>query len=92
MHHPTDRVAHTTAFVTPAVEHWLEREITPWIRYWDANVVPTNLKLEDLTTTKLLLTSVRVMLICRDAELGGRRRASFICYPSLVPRKSQTRG
>ena len=27
MHHPTDRIAHTTAFVTPVVEHWLERQI-----------------------------------------------------------------
>ena len=27
MHHPTDRIAHTTAFVTPVVQHWLEREI-----------------------------------------------------------------
>ena len=22
MHHPTDRITHTTAFVTPVVEHW----------------------------------------------------------------------
>ena len=27
MHHPTDRIKHTTAFVTPVVEHCLEREI-----------------------------------------------------------------
>ena len=27
MHHPTDRITHATAFVTPVVEHWLEREI-----------------------------------------------------------------
>ena len=27
MHHTTDRITHTTAFVTPVVEHWLEREI-----------------------------------------------------------------
>ena len=27
MHHPIDRIAHTTAFVTPVVEHWLEREL-----------------------------------------------------------------
>ena len=27
MHHPTDKIAHTTAFVTPVVEHWLKREI-----------------------------------------------------------------
>ena len=25
MHHPTDRIKHSTAFVTPVVEHWLER-------------------------------------------------------------------
>ena len=31
MHHPTDRSAHTTAFVTPVVEHWLEREIAQWV-------------------------------------------------------------
>ena len=24
MHHPTERIAYTTAFVTPVVEHWLE--------------------------------------------------------------------
>ena len=24
---PTDRITHTTAFVTPVMEHWLEREI-----------------------------------------------------------------
>ena len=27
MHHPTDRIAHTTAFVTPVLDHWPEREI-----------------------------------------------------------------
>ena len=28
---PTDRITHTTAFVTPVVEHWLEREIVQWV-------------------------------------------------------------
>ena len=27
----TDRKTHTTAFVTPVVEHWLEREIAQWV-------------------------------------------------------------
>ena len=27
MHNPIDSIAHTTAFVTPVVEHWLEQEI-----------------------------------------------------------------
>ena len=26
-----DRIAHTTAFVTPVVEHWLERELAQWV-------------------------------------------------------------
>ena len=34
MHHPTDRITHTTAFVTPVVEHWLEREIAQWLRLY----------------------------------------------------------
>ena len=25
MHHPTDRIAHATAFVTPVVEHWSQK-------------------------------------------------------------------
>ena len=31
MRHTTDRITHTTAFVTPVVEHWLEREIAQWV-------------------------------------------------------------
>ena len=33
MHHPTDRITHTTAFVTTVVEHWLEREIAQWVHH-----------------------------------------------------------
>ena len=33
MLHPTDRIAHTTVFITPVVEHWLEREITQWVHH-----------------------------------------------------------
>ena len=33
MHHPTNRISHTTAFVTPVVEHWLEREIAQWVHH-----------------------------------------------------------
>ena len=33
MHHTTDRITHTTAFVTPVVEHWLEREIAQWVHH-----------------------------------------------------------
>ena len=29
----SDRITHTTAFVTPVVEHWLERETAQWLWY-----------------------------------------------------------
>ena len=44
MHHPTDRITHTTAFVTPVVEHWLEREIAQWVSYKQAKAkTPLNI-------------------------------------------------
>ena len=33
MYHPTDRITFTTVFVTPVVEHWLEREIAQWVHH-----------------------------------------------------------
>ena len=33
MHHPTNRITHTLAFVRPVVEHWLVREITQWFHH-----------------------------------------------------------
>ena len=35
MHHPTERIAHTTAFVKPVVEHWLKRETVNEIHHED---------------------------------------------------------
>ena len=36
MQNPTDRIAHTTAFITPVVEHWLEREIAQWVIFFQS--------------------------------------------------------
>ena len=33
MHHPTDRIIHTTAFVTPVLEHLLVRKIAQWVHH-----------------------------------------------------------
>ena len=38
MHHPTDRITHTTAFVTPVVEHWLEQEIAQWVHPHEGSI------------------------------------------------------
>ena len=33
MHHPIDRITHTTAFDTPVVDHRLECEIAQWVHH-----------------------------------------------------------
>ena len=33
MYHPTDRIAHTMAFVTPVVKYWLEQELAQWVNH-----------------------------------------------------------
>ena len=33
VHLPTDRIAHTTAFIKPVVEDWLEGEIAQWVHH-----------------------------------------------------------
>ena len=33
MYHPTDRITHTTVFVRPVVENWMEREIAQWVHH-----------------------------------------------------------
>ena len=38
MHHPTDRIAHTTACVTRVVDHWLEREIAQWVQPHEGSI------------------------------------------------------
>ena len=43
MHHPTDRIAHTTAFVTPVVEHWQEREKVRWVQPMKDQVAESSL-------------------------------------------------
>ena len=61
MHHPTDRIVHTKAFVIPVVEHWLKQEIAQWVHHeglirrpiasW-ANALTTELHLAPLHRLK----------------------------------------
>ena len=49
MHHPTDRITHTTAFVTPVVEDWLEREVAQWVHSWCDGSSDRSFTVEPLT-------------------------------------------
>ena len=58
-----DRIAHTTAFVTAVVEHWLEREIAQWVH-------PMKDRSDDpshhgaTSRSYFLVTSVWIMNMC----------------------------
>ena len=50
MHHPTDKRTHTTAFVTPVVEHWLDGEIAQWVHHEGSMRRPIEPRANALTT------------------------------------------
>ena len=66
MHHPIDRIAHTTAFVTPVVEHWLEREIAQWVHPMkDRSDDPSHHERTLLPRRSLAVQRDQVSVICR---------------------------
>ena len=70
MHHPTYRITHTTAFVVPVVEHWLEWEIVK-CGIWKVNIC------------YLLDSSSKRSKICALNPWGGGKL--FTCpYPLKV--------
>ena len=65
MHHPTDRIAHTTAFVTPVVEHWLEREIAP-VSVKSASMTTRQTKTDvKFASVKVSLSIMYVSNVCK---------------------------
>ena len=65
MHHPTDRIAHTTAFVTPVVEHWLEQEIAQWVHPTkDRSDDPSHHERTLLPRSYISLPSSRITRFC----------------------------
>ena len=75
MHHPTDSIAHTTAFVTPVVEHWLEREIAQWVH-------PMKDRSDDHERT-LLPRSYISLLILYEGWMHTKNHCCYgLCYSS----------
>ena len=52
-----DRKAHTTAFVTPVMEHWPEREIAEWVHHEGSIRQPIAPRANALTTELRLAPS-----------------------------------
>ena len=59
IHDPTDRITHTTTFVTPVVEHWLEREIAQWVHHEGSIPWPIAPWVNALTTELHLLSQIK---------------------------------
>ena len=80
MHHPTDRITHTTAFVTPAVEHWLEREI---LLYCFSQIARWPHGLHCLYTSRVLLyapsqdSTYHALCYTSRGALAGMRNSSM---------------
>ena len=70
MHHPTDRITHTTAFVTPVVEHWLEREIAQWVHLMkDRSNDPSHHE-RTLLPAKQRITPTGIVITERQFQVG----------------------
>ena len=67
MHHPTDRIIHTTAFVTPVVGHWLEREI--------GAIIKALIKIKDSVASKYIIFTDSLLCLHMKLEnpLNDRR-------------------
>ena len=59
MHHPIDRMTHNTAFATPVVEHWFERDIAQWVHHEGSIGRPIAPLANDLTTELEAYISLR---------------------------------
>ena len=71
MHHLTERVAPIMVFVTPVVEHWLEREIALWVHH-EGSIRRPIAQNNWVTDICALITIVSV------AVLGSKRTVQFI--------------
>ena len=76
MHNPTDRIAHTMAFVSPVVEHWLEQERSQWVKSW--GIDPTTHRTISIRSTTELHHSP-------DLEKGKKKIRKHVYYSRVWP-------
>ena len=79
MHHPTNRITHTTAFVTSVVDHCLEREIVKWVHH-EGSIRRPIVPLANALTTKLHLAPEHDGDIPRNAvdKMTPSLRATYL--------------
>ena len=103
IHHPTGRIAHTTAFATPIMEHWLKWEIAQWVHHevsiwlpiaqW-ANALTTELYLtpQPLWSTGLTTDKWSVSIIPKVInQLTWQRVPKGMSFPCWAHRRHSRR-
>ena len=75
MHHPIDRIAHTTAFVTPVMENWLEQEIAQWVSTFNNIFIPL------LFLDKLV---IEIFLLEQTQWLTNEHRSHTDCAQNIL--------
>ena len=76
MHNPTYRIVHTTAFLTPVVEDWLEREIAQWVH-------PMKDRSDDPSHHERTLL-LRIYILLRPPVGAGRMKLSRDVPASVI--------
>ena len=71
--HPTDRIAHTTVFVTPVVEHWLEQEIAQCVHHEGSIRRPIETQIAGLRSTPMVLWWCKTTAVYKERLYQGSR-------------------
>ena len=74
-----DRITHTTAFVTPVIEQWLEREIGQWVRY-EGSIPPPIAPTANALTTQLHLAPRKVSRSNQSCGFSRRWKIPSVAY------------
>ena len=76
---PIDRITHTTAFVTPVMGHWLEREIAQWFHH-EGSILRPITPWANALTTKLHLAPILLQIYLVSNNLTCSNNLRFILY------------
>ena len=71
-----DRITHTTAFVTPVLEHWLQREIAQWVHHGGSIRRP--IALQNMWILLVLTCCFAGLVLWGGGEMGVEGDCYFI--------------
>ena len=81
MHHPTDRITHTTVFVIPVVQHWLENEIAQWVGIHHEGSIRRPISHNKSKPHRLPLSMLGILYVsCQETRERERERERNVLF------------